>query len=236
MRLSLVIPAFNEAARITATLKRVLEYLARQPYTSEVIVVDDGSADNTAEVARLAGPNIRVVSYRPNRGKGFAVRTGMMEGQGEIRLFYDADGSTPIEEIEKLWPEFDAGADIVIGSRMLPQSDVQIHQRWTRESAGRFFNLVLRMLGITRLTDTQCGFKAFTSKACDIVFPRQTIERFSFDAELLYIAQRHNLRIAEIPVRWINDPDSRVHPVKDSIPILRDILHIWRYGRKGRYD
>lgn len=234
-----MIPAYNEGERLGETLARVEAYLARQPYVSEVVVVDDGSTDNTAVVASVfAGEPVplRVVSLGRNRGKGAAVRAGMLdEARGRYRVFYDADGSTPIEELEKLWPALDAGADIVIGSRALPQSEVAVHQRWYREQMGRLNNLFLRALGVTRFRDTQCGFKGFTARACGVVFPRQTIERFSFDPELLYIGAKHGLRIEEVPVRWENSPSSRLHPLWDAGRMVADLLTIRWKDWRGRY-
>ena len=236
VRLSIVIPAYNEAARIGATLLDVHAYLVKQPYNAEVIVVDDGSTDRTADVVRSEFPAVRVVSYPDNRGKGHAVRTGMLAATGEIRIFFDADGSTPIDEFEKLLPHFEAGADVVIGSRMMKESDIVVHQRWFRERMGRVFNVVLHGLGLTPFSDTQCGFKAFTARAAEICFTRQTLERFIFDVEVLCIARRHGLRIVEVPIKWINNPDSRVHMLQDAAPTLRDLVAIRRNLRTGAYD
>lgn len=234
---SIVIPAYNEAHRIAATLANVDAYLAAQPYASEVIVIDDGSTDDTqATVNGLGLARAHCVRLQKNQGKGAAVRRGMLdEAAGAYRVFYDADGSTPIEELEKVWPHFDAGADIVIGSRALPASQVEVHQAWYRESMGRLNNVLLRAMGITRYRDTQCGFKAFTAHACDVVFPRQTIERFSFDAELLYIAAKHKLRIEEIPVRWRNDASSRLNPLTDALRMVWDLTTIQYKNWSGRY-
>jgi dolichyl-phosphate beta-glucosyltransferase len=233
---SLVIPAYNESDRISQTLDDVAAYFAAQDYASEVIVVDDGSDDGTAEVVAGDFPAVRLIRYEPNRGKGCAVRLGMQEASGAYRVFYDADGSTPISEIEKLWPCFEAGADIVIGSRSLQESDVQVHQAWYRENMGRVFNRILRLAGLTQYPDTQCGFKGLSAAACDVVFPRQTIERFSFDAELLAIAARHGLRIDQVPVRWINCPGTRVSLGGDSARMLLDLFAIRSNLRSGRYD
>ncbi len=242
MHLSLIIPAYNEERRLGETLRRTLDYLDAQPYAAEIVVVDDGSTDGTAGIIASAGEKARptrlaCTGYGTNRGKGHAVRTGMLEkATGDFRVFFDADGSTPIEELEKIWPRFEDGADIVIGSRALPQSEIVIRQAWCRESMGRAFNVLLRLLGLTQFKDTQCGFKGFTRKACELVFPRQTVQRFSFDAEILYIARRLGLRIDEVPVRWLNNPESRVHPVSDSARMafdmasirLRDLLGLYR--------
>ena len=240
MHLSLVIPAYNEAQRLPDTLEKVLAYLDAQDYAAEVVVVDDGSTDDTVGVVEaypVSGKTaLHVVPLSVNRGKGAAVRQGMMESTtGAYRVFYDADGSTPIEELEKLWPSFEQGVDVVIGSRALPESDVQVHQAWLREHLGKINNLVLRCLGITHFSDTQCGFKGFTAAACEAIFPQQTIERFSFDAELLYIAEKHGLKVEDVPVRWINSPDSRLNPVTDSLRMVLDLLTIRVKDLMGRY-
>lgn len=241
MHLSLVIPAYNEETRIGTTLERALDYLNAQPYDSEIVVVNDGSRDHTRDLVLAhsgrARTPVRLVEYTENRGKGYAVRTGMQtQARGAYRVFYDADGSTPISDLAKLWPHFDAGADIVIGSRSIPGADVQVHQAWYRETMGKIYNVLLRMLRLTRFRDTQCGFKGFTERACSIVFPRQTIERYSFDAELLFIAERRGLRIDEVPVQWLNSPSSRVHPILDASRMFWDMLVVRGRALLRYYD
>ena len=239
-RLSIVIPAYNEASRIESTLVHVLRYLERQDYPSEIIVVDDGSTDATFGVVRnMRTPNrtpIRILQLKANQGKGAAVKAGM-EGmaRGAYRLFYDADASTPIEEVDRIWAEFEAGADIVIGSRSLPASHVEVRQAPYREFMGRTYNRLLKALRLTRFVDTQCGFKAFTADAAACLFPRQTVSRFSFDVELLFIAGKHGLSIREVPVRWINSRASRVNPVRDSARMFVDLFLIHYRGWQGRY-
>lgn len=237
LQLSLVIPAYNEAGRIGDTLAHVQAYLDAQPYASEIIVVDDGSDDATQAVVReYATDRTRIVPLPHNQGKGAAVREGLWrEACGNYRVFFDADASTPIEELEKLWPCFDAGADVVIGSRALPEAEVEIHQAWYREKMGRINNTILRCIGLTRLRDTQCGFKGFTAAACGTIFPRQTIDRFSFDVELLVIAARQGLRIDEVPVVWRNAPHTSVNPLTDSARMLWDVLLIRLRDWGGRY-
>jgi dolichyl-phosphate beta-glucosyltransferase len=233
--LSLVIPAYNEAKRIGDALCHVVEYLYQQDYSFEIVVVDDGSEDDTADLVEQRFPKVRLISYAPNRGKGHAVKAGMTAATGAYRVFYDADASTPMQELEKLWPRFEDGADIVIGSRTMPGSRVEVPQAWYRKQMGRVFNLVLRCFGLTKFPDTQCGFKGFSARACDIVFPRQTIDHFSFDAELLFIAQRHGLRIDQVPVRWINSTDTRVSAMSDSFRMFRDAFGIRVKGLRGVY-
>ncbi len=236
VRLSLVIPAYNEEIRIAMTLDRVGKYLSRQGYDFEIIVVDDGSLDTTAELVRALYPSVRVIEYKPNRGKGHAVKIGMLEAQGEYRVFCDADGSTPIEELDRMWKCFDSGADIVIGSRSLPGSDVQVRQHPIRETMGRTFNLFVKMFLGLPFIDTQCGFKGFTARAAQIVFPLQRRNRFSFDSELLYIARKHRLRVDETPVCWINSPHSRVKIVRDSLEMLRGIFWIRLNDLARKYE
>jgi dolichyl-phosphate beta-glucosyltransferase len=235
MHLSLVIPAYNEAQRIGLTLELVRGYLARQDYDSEIIVVDDGSRDDTAAVVAVFD-GVKLVRLDRNRGKGAAVRRGMLqEATGAYRFYYDADASTPVEELEACWPRFAAGADIVIGSRALAASRIEIRQAWYREHMGRVYNLFLRGMGLTRFLDTQCGFKGFTAQATGICFSRQTLDKFSFDAELLYIASMRGLRVDEIPVRWLNSPKSRVNPLTDSTRMFLDLLRVRANAAAGRY-
>ncbi len=235
LRLSLIIPAYNEEKRLDKTLRAAETYLSSQECDSEIIVVDDGSRDRTAGLVRESFPEVRLVSYQPNRGKGHAVKTGMLAAQGDYRVFYDADGSTPIEEIDKVWPRFEAGADVVIGSRSLPESDVAVRQHPFRELMGRGFNALVRMLLRERFADTQCGFKAFSRKAAEAVFARQLLDGFCFDSELLYIAARLGFRIDEIPVRWLNSPDSRVRIVSDSARMFTDLVRIRLNDLRGKY-
>lgn len=241
MYLSLVIPAYNEAQRIGATLTTAVDYFERQGYASEIIVVDDGSLDNTVDVVRKIQKTSRVPIHLKrlpeNQGKGFAVRAGMLEmAAGKFRFYYDADGSTPVEEVERCSALFDNDADIVIGSRALPGSVIQQRQAWYRENMGRCYNLIEKALGITSYSDTQCGFKGFTAQAAEICFSRQTVNRFSFDAELLFIAAKHGLRILELPVSWKNSPNSKVSPVGDAVRMFFDLLAIRWKNLRHRYD
>lgn len=236
MHLSVVIPAFDEEQRIEETLREVAAYLSGQSYESEIIVVDDGSKDKTAAIVAAAFPDVRLISYRSNRGKGHAVKTGILAASGAYRLFYDADASTPIDELEKVWLCFENGAAIVIGSRALPDSDVQVHQAWYREAMGRIFNRLVRLFRLTDLPDTQCGFKVFTREACETVFPKQTVEHYSFDAELLFIAAKHGYRIDQVPVRWIDCPATHLRVFVDSLRMFWDLLVIRLNASKGKYD
>ncbi len=235
-RLSIVLPCFNESRRIGATLESFQTYLGGLSHASEIIVVDDGSTDSTAEIVRETFPDVRVLGYPSNRGKGYATKLGMTEATGAIRLVSDADGSTPITEIEKFWPEFDRGAAVVIGSRALPESDVAVRQPRYRQNMGRVYNVMLRTLGLTDFPDTQCGFKAFTAETCEIIFPRQRMEGFGADCECLYIAKRHKLKVVQVPVRWLNSPDTRVHALFDSARMIREAFTIRLNAFRRVYD
>jgi dolichyl-phosphate beta-glucosyltransferase len=238
--LSVVIPAYNEEQRLQSSLERVLTYLDRQPFSSEILVVDDGSTDQTATIARrYAGEHarVRILRYTPNRGKGHAVRVGMSEADGQLMLLCDADLSTPIEELEKLISFLDDGYDVVIGSRALPDSDLRVHQPWLRERLGRTFNLLVRVLGVRGFADTQCGFKLFTRRAARDIFPRLFTDRWAFDVEALLVARKLGYRIREVPVTWINAPGTKVNVLRDATGTLKDLLRIrgaWLLRRPRR--
>jgi dolichyl-phosphate beta-glucosyltransferase len=208
--LSVVIPAYNEALRLPATLARVQQHLAGRSEPHEILVVDDGSSDATAEVARAAGGAVRLLRHEPNRGKGYAVRRGMLAATGGRRLMTDADLSTPIEELAKLEAELDRGFDVAIGSRAIAGARIEVHQPAYREAMGRAFNLLVQGLLLPGLHDTQCGFKLFTAAAATAAFSATRLDGFSFDVEALYVTRRRGLRIAEVPVVWRNDAATRV--------------------------
>jgi dolichyl-phosphate beta-glucosyltransferase len=213
--LSIIVPAFNEEARLPDTLRRMEQYFSHGEWSfHEILVVDDGSRDGTVAAASACAaenPNVRVLRNPGNRGKGFAVRHGMLEARGDSCLFSDADLSTPIEELDKLWCALDREqAGIAIGSRALDRSLIGIHQPGLRETAGKFFNAVMRMTIGLSIADTQCGFKLFRGEVARQVFALQALERFGFDVEILYIAARHGHRIAEVPVRWNHVEGSKV--------------------------
>ncbi len=227
--LSVVIPAFDEEGRIGATLRRIRAYLEPRPETFEIIVVGDGCRDRTCQVAAAClrpGERDRILERRENRGKGRAVAEGVAAARGRLILFSDADLSTPIEEIEKLRPLIERGADVAIGSRALPDSDIQVRQRRPRESMGKVFNVLVRLLVLPGIRDTQCGFKLFRREAALDIFPLLRIDGFSFDVEALYLARRRGWRIAQAPVVWRNSPRSKVRIVRSSAAMLRDLLRI----------
>jgi len=245
LHLSVVIPAYEEAVRITRTLDRVRAYLETQPYRSEVLVVVDGGRDRTRDLVRAAAerwPALRLLDNGANRGKGYSVRRGMLDAAGRYLLFSDADLSTPIEEVERLLAVLDAGADVAVGSRAAPGADVRVRQAWWRQSMGRLFNRLVRLAALSRIRDTQCGFKCFRRDAARRIFARQRITRFAFDVEVLWIAERLGYQIAEVPVVWVNDPASRVHPVLDSVRMVADLARVrlahllGRYGRDRESD
>lgn len=229
IHLSVVIPAFNEEGRIKKTLKKIESYLTKNDYPIEIIVVDDGSVDNTVNIVeelRKNNGNIFLLKNKFNRGKGYSVRKGMLYAQGKLVLFSDADLSTPIEEIEKFFPWFDQGYDIVIGSRGLPQSRIVVHQPFYRETIGRIFNFLVQLLVIGGIKDTQCGFKCFKSDVAKDLFEKQTIPGFCFDVEILLMAVRKGLKIKEVPIKWFNSSNTKVNMFFDSFIMFWDLLKI----------
>ena len=235
---SIIIPAYNESQRIAATLEKVLAYIAKMGWAAEVIVVNDGSRDSTAEIVRdwmRRNPIVRLVENPRNRGKGYSVRHGMMEAAGEVLLFTDADLSSPIYEAEKLIAAIQQGADIAIGSRWL-RADLQTErQPLYRQFFGRVFNLLLRIVLGLRFKDTQCGLKAFTARAAQSIFPRQRIERWGFDPEILFLANKAGMLTAELPVEWAHDEGSKIHPVPDGLRMFADLLRIRWYDLRRKY-
>ncbi|MBD3207871.1 MAG: glycosyltransferase [Candidatus Nealsonbacteria bacterium] len=236
--LSVVIPAYNEEKRITKTLKEIENYLKAQSYRWEIIVVNDGSKDNTAMVVQKLAPeirNLRLIDNKKNHGKGYVVRQGMLEAQGKYRVFTDADNSTTLDHIERMWPEFKAGYEVVIGSRDIEGAKLAVPQPWLRRRVGDVFNLMVQiMCGLWGIWDTQCGFKGFSQKATEEIFPQCTIDRFAFDPEILVVAKKMGYKIQEVPVTWINDPDSKVK-FKHMVNMAKDLLRIRINMIKGIY-
>jgi len=234
VRLSVVIPAYNEALRLPSTLSRVRQHLAARKGEHEIVVVDDGSTDGTAEVARAAGGAVRVLRHQPNRGKGYAARRGMLAATGERRLMTDADLSTPIEELAALEAALDRGYDVAIGSRAVDGARIEVRQPAYREAMGRLFNVLVQGLLLPGLSDTQCGFKLFTASAAEAAFAPCRLDGFSFDVEALYAARRRGLRIAEVPVVWRNDAATRVS-LGGGGTAFADLLRIRFRAMRGAY-
>jgi len=235
---SIVIPAFNESLRIPATLESVVACIRERGWLAEVIVVNDGSRDTTADVVRSFAryaPEVRLVENPGNRGKGYSVRAGMLQALGEVVMFTDSDLSAPIEEAERLFDAIAKGADIAIGSRWLESSRQTHRQPFYRQFFGRCFNAVTRAVMGLPFADTQCGIKAFTRSAAQTVFQLQTIERWGFDPEILFIALKRGLRVVEVPVSWAHDERSRVSYLKDGLKMLEDIATIRWNALRGRY-
>lgn len=230
-QLSVIFPCYNEERRLGPSLRAALEYLEKQSYTYEVLIVDDGSSDRTVKVAHQAAegnPNVVYLHYEPNQGKGHAVRYGAGSARGQWVLFSDADLSTPLEELEKFLPFLQQGYDVVIGSRALRESELVVHQPWLRERAGRAMNWLIRQLSGMKYADTQCGFKLFSRRAVDGIFPLLQTKRWMFDVEILIIAEKRGYRVREQPVRWHNKDDSRVK--LSHLPnIFRELFKIRAY-------
>lgn len=229
MYLSIIVPAYNEQRRLPKTLSSIDSYLRKQSYDYEILVVNDGSKDKTAEVVeslKVKIKNLRLVDNKENHGKGFVVRQGLLEAKGEYRLFTDADNSTSVDQVEKMWPEVKKGYDIVIGSRDLKESIIAVPQNWIRRRLGDVFNLFTQITcGLWGIWDAQCGFKIFTKEAVEKIFPKCKINRFAFDPEILVIAKKLGFKIKEIPVVWINEPESRVK-FKSMLKMGLDLLKI----------
>jgi dolichyl-phosphate beta-glucosyltransferase len=235
--LSIIIPAHNEEKRLPGTLEQVFAFLKRQNYESEILVVENGSRDRTYPVAQdfaAAHRNLHVIR-EDGRGKGLAVRRGMLEARGAYRLMCDADLSMPVEEIGKFVPPVLGDFDIAIASREA-KGAVRYEEPLYRHLGGRGINLIIRLLILPGLQDTQCGFKCFRAEVARDLFRRQTLGGWSFDIEVLYIARRHGYRIREVPIDWYYRPDSKVNAVRDALHMIRDIFHIHANARRGLYD
>lgn len=240
--LTVVIPAFNEAQRLEPSLRAVVGYLTRRGLSSEVLVVDDGSSDGTAQVAeRFAAEGVQVLIHPQNRGKGAALKTGVLASRGDRVLLTDADLSTPIEELEKLEAYLsdaagaggEGRAELVAGSRAVAGADIREHQPFYREWMGKTFNLLIRMLGVRGVRDTQCGFKLLRGDVARRLFAEMSIEGFAYDVEMIWLARRHGYRVAEVGVIWSNSAASKVDPLRSSYEMFRDVLRI-RFARGRR--
>ena len=238
-QLSIVIPAYNESARIEATLERVMQCVEQQGWDAEVLVVDDGSKDDTAEVISLwmlRYPRLHLIQNEGNRGKGYSVRNGLLQAAGDVVMFTDADLSAPMEEAERLLAAIADGADVAIGSRWMDKTRQTIHQPLYRRFFGRCFNWVTRTVMGLPFKDTQCGFKAFKRPAAQVIFRLQRIERWGFDPEILFIARKLGYTIREVPVTWGHDERSRMSYLKDGMKMLEEMAVIRTNSLAGRYD
>ncbi len=235
---SIIVPAYNESARISGTLERILEHLNAQKWSAEIVVVNDGSRDHTNDVVSQYAaehPQVRLIQNPGNQGKGFAVRNGMLNARGKVLLFTDADLSSPIEEATKLFAALEKGADVAIGSRWLDPSLQFQRQSLKRQIMSRAYNLFIRGVLTFPYRDTQCGFKAFTRRAAEVIFPLQRIQRWGFDAEILYLAHHHKFKVAEVPVAWGHDERSKIHPWRDGFYMGLDTLKVRWYSLNGGY-
>lgn len=238
--LSVIVPAYNEAARLPSTLQRIREYLSWSSLSAEIIVVLDGPTDATREIARTAAldvPQLKILDRKVNRGKGYTVKQGMLAARGQIRLFCDADNSTDIAHFDKMKPLFDQGYDVVIASRNdkdVPEALQVVSQAWYKRAVGRLGNRLVQLAAVPGIWDTQCGFKAFRAEAAERIFSQTTIERWGFDIEVLALAQRLNYKIGIIPARWINDDRSHVK-MTDYLNVLNDTFTVRRNLLLGKY-
>jgi glycosyltransferase involved in cell wall biosynthesis len=238
-QLSIVIPAYNESARIEKTLERVMSCVAEQSWDAEVLVVDDGSKDDTAAIVKRwmsQHPRLHLVQNPGNRGKGYSVRNGLLQAAGEVVMFTDADLSAPMEEAERLLAAIANGADVAIGSRWMDRTRQTIHQPLYRQFFGRCFNWITRSVMGLPFKDTQCGFKAFKRSAAQMIFRLQTIERWGFDPEILFIARKLKYVVREVPVTWGHDERSRMSYLKDGMKMLEEMAMIRANSVVGRYD
>jgi dolichyl-phosphate beta-glucosyltransferase len=237
--LSVVIPAYNEELRIEPTVRDIVTYCRVRGRAFEVILVDDGSRDGTTTVGRVLSqefPELRVIRLAANHGKGYAVRTGVVNAIGRLVLFADADGATPIGEIERLESALDSGVDIAVGSRALRGTGVQVHAKLYRHLIGRTFHLLVEWLADGGVKDTQCGFKLFRSAVAQDLFSRMRMNGFSFDVEVLVMARRRGYRIAEVPVNWTHRPGSKVRLTLDSLHMAADLVRIRAHCLSGEYE
>jgi glycosyltransferase involved in cell wall biosynthesis len=236
-KLSVVIPAYNEEKRISSTLLAVSEFLKNQPYESEILVVSDGSKDGTVQVVNSLKsqiPNLKLVANAENHGKGWVTKQGMLEATGDVRVFMDADNSTKVDEITNFIPYFEEGYDLVIGSRRIQGSVIAVHQPWIRDLQGTIFRTIVHIFVPLGVTDSQCGFKAFSASAAEKVFPKQSIYRWAFDVELLALARKMNLKIKEVPITWVNDEESHVK-LSGKIKMLLEVAQVRWNLWTGKY-
>ncbi|MBX9879000.1 MAG: glycosyltransferase family 2 protein [Candidatus Obscuribacterales bacterium] len=236
--ISVIVPAYNEERRLASTLESIYAHLKKRGAPFEILVIDDGSLDHTDDIVEEFGKNrqeVRLISYHPNRGKGYAVKLGMLSGQYDLLLFDDADGSSPIDQLSLLEAAIAEGNDIAIGSRNLPQEGKTVKTEVSRKYIGNTFNLIVQSLLLPGIQDTQCGFKLFNRKAAKDIFSVTQLDGFAFDVELLYIARLRGYRVKEIAINWTNVAGSKVNVVIDATKMLVDVLNIAGGSLLGRY-
>jgi dolichyl-phosphate beta-glucosyltransferase len=237
MYLSIIIPAYNEEKRIGKTIFAINEYLQKQNYPYEIIIVDDGSKDSTVELVKNLKEkvkNLRVIDNKKNHGKGYVVRQGIMEAKGEYRLFMDADNATTVDQVENLLPFFKDGYDVVIGDRDLKESEIKKHQSRFKEILGDMGNILIQTLAVPGIKDTQCGFKCFSTKFAEKIFPKLKVDRWGFDIEILALARKFGYKIKTVPVVWINDEESKVS-MSGYIDTLKELFQIKWNLISGKY-
>lgn len=235
INISIIIPAYNEESSLESTTREVGNYLSQRGLSYEILIVDDGSTDSSLAVARRIEAdryNVRTITYIPNRGKGHAVRTGVLAAKGEKVLFTDSDNATPIDELPALMAALDSGCSVAIASRAVKGAVRLVHQPFYREIGGKILNLIIRTFAVRGIHDTQCGFKLFTQEAAEAIFSKCIIDGWSFDVEVLYLANLLGYKIAEMPVHWTHRGNSKVHPIRDGLKMLLDIVRI----RTHRYQ
>jgi len=226
--ISVIIPAFNEEKRLPDTIDEIINYFKHLKLTFEIIIIDDGSTDSTKDIIlkKYNFKNINYLRNKINKGKGFSIKKGVLNAKGDLILFTDADLSTPIFEFEKLKEYLNKGYDIAIASRALKFSKIEKHQNILRETMGKIFNLIVRLILLKEYHDTQCGFKLFKSTVAKEIFPKTTIDGFAFDVEILILAKILKFKVIETPVIWSNSPESKINPIKDSIKMLKDLIKL----------
>lgn len=239
-RLSIVIPVYNEEKRIGPTVEKLVAYLRKQPYSREIVLVDDGSTDRGIELATQglneAGENFRVLGDGQNRGKGYALKKGMTESFGDFVLFTDADLSTPIEELDQMWQWFEQGFEIVQGSRKMPGASVERHQPWLRENMGKVFTALSNLIATVNVSDVTCGFKCYQGDVARYLYGLQRVYDWSFDAEIIHIARKQGFRLKEVPVRWLDERGTKVHLLRDTIRSFQGLLQIRLNSWRGLYS
>jgi glycosyltransferase involved in cell wall biosynthesis len=239
MLYSIILPAFNESSRIGPSLEKALAFVREQHWNVEIIVVNDGSRDDTADVVRrfmLHAPQLRLLENPGNHGKGYSVRNGMLNARGDILIFSDVDFSSPIQESVKLIGAIEQGADVAFGSRWLLAETQTQRQSLLRQFVGRAYNVLLRLLLRLPYKDTQCGLKACTRRAAEVIFTRQQIEGWGFDPEVLFIARKFGLKMTEVAVEWANDDRSKINPIVDGVKMFYELLTIRIHSIMKRYD